>query len=247
MSDVVAETQLQRAAKEFVGDILLPPEPIRAVKSLMPYVLCNLKRTADMCVRPSFDSLAALKDAVARSEKPVTVHAFDVHYPSTPSPEIPFELVCDCSLEPPALIHAFGKKLGCDAMLYDLQRMAIGEYTAEQAWSYPRILKAFNKASFGPVCQSDRPHYTRLVYQGLRYRKRIIGCNWHQEFRSVKPEKIKPYEKRVRKRQREEMEREGLISDAEIMKRKLKKKAVKLVANLNVTAIEDVYGHILEE
>ena len=199
-----------------------------------------------MCVRP-LPSLAALSDAVARSAKPATVYAFDMHYPSTPSQEIPFELVCDCVVEPASLIHAFGEKLGCDALLCDLQRVAIGEYTTEQAWSFARIFSAFGRASRGSIFQPDKLRRFRLMHSGVRYTKRVFGCNWHREFTPVKKKKILPYEKRRRKREREFMEREGLISEEDIMKRRLKKKAVKLVANMNVTTVEEVYQRILEE
>lgn len=175
------------------------------------------------------------------------VHELEISRKSPSSSLVGFNLVSDSTLAPESFVHELGKRLGCGAILLELHRSQIGEYGVEFAWNSERIRRAFENAKTGILQFPDDPEEARISRYAQRYFDRVIGCSWHHFYSTGKRQKMKPFEKRLRKQERLRMEEEGLISEEEIMKRKLKKKAVKLVANLNVPDIEKVFEKMMEE
>ena len=150
-------------------------------------------------------------------------------------------------MAPVSLVRAFGEHLGCGALLCELEKTAIGEYTEDDAWEWEDLYRAFLEADEGIIHFPAKKAEARRNYRSQRYLERVVGRNWEYVYSPPKKRKLKPYEKRLRKRRWQELEAAGLISDEDAMKQKLRKKAVKLIGNLNVSKIEEVFAQILEE
>eukprot|EP00210_Caulerpa_lentillifera_P002361 g2265.t1 len=229
-SFLVVDDEIAAVAKSLVGNILLPPDPFIVTHSASENKLYNLRRVFD------------------QSEKPCTVHALDLHRSSPDSPELQFNLVTDAYLSPASLANEFGRRLGCRAVLTSLHKSSIGDYTEDMAWDEYSIIQAFVGAKTGIVHYPDENTKERVSTKTMWYLKRVTGQNWFAILREKrKRQKLKPFEQRYLKAVRRDLEARGLISDEDIMKRKLKKKAIKLVANMNVDEIENVYEQMLEE
>lgn len=197
---------------------------------------------------PSENKLFNLTEVANQSDRPCVIYSLDTHRSSPDNPEMIFHLVTDAYMSPAAFAHDFGQRLGCGAVLTSIHKSAIGDYKEDVAWAEDDIRTAFQATRTGKIYYPEDNEKGKVLSKSMWYLNRVTGRNWSLVLRGRRRRpKLKPFEERYRKVVRQDMEARGLISDEEIMKRKLKKKAVKLVANMNVDEIEHVYEQMLDE
>jgi tRNA pseudouridine55 synthase len=84
--------------------------------------------------------LARKGEVVERQPRTVTIDRFEIT--EVALPDVRFVVHCSKGTYVRTLAHDLGQQLGCGAYLTGLRRTAIGNFTADEAWSIEKVVEA---------------------------------------------------------------------------------------------------------
>ena len=116
--------RIYAAASDYVGEIQQLPPMYSAVK-------VDGERLY---------KLARKGEVVERQPRTVTIDRFDIT--EVALPDVRFVVHCSKGTYVRTLAHDLGQQLGCGAYLTGLRRTAIGNFTADEAWSIEQVVDA---------------------------------------------------------------------------------------------------------
>jgi len=115
--------ELNRAAAEFVGDIMQTPPMVSAVK------------------KGGVPLYKLARKGVEVEREPRLIHIYTYQFGDYQEPIGYFQVACTKGTYVRSLAHELGQKLGCGAHLHTLRRMSSGRFDVAQAVPFEEVMK----------------------------------------------------------------------------------------------------------